>query len=66
MHEGHEILNISSPILLEDPFGFSLDEGAVPLTTSFLNRLPIPQRSTACCKSQSAIFLQDAHKFTKE
>lgn len=53
-------------MLLEDPLGFSLGEGAVSLTTSFLNRLPIPHRSTACCKSQSVIFLQDAHKFTKE
>lgn len=54
------------PKMLEDPLGFSLDEGAVSLTTGFLNRLPIPQYSTARCKSQSVIFLQDAHRFTKE
>lgn len=52
--------------MLEDPFGFSLDGGAVTLTTGFLNRLPIPQHSTARCKSQSVIFLQDTHKLTKE
>lgn len=54
------------PKMLEGPFGFSLDGGAVSLTTGFLNRLPIPQHSTAHCKSQCVISLQDAHKFTKE
>ena len=54
------------PKMLEGRLRFSLDEGTVSLTTGFLNRLPIPQHSTARCKSPSVIFLQDAHRFTKE
>lgn len=53
---GQEMIEYFLPeMLLDDPFGFSLDEGVVSLTTGFGNRLPVPQCSPACRKSQCDI-----------